>query len=82
MSASQEVSEEEYDRTNSPPSTAADGSFCVPVTPDDDWRVSTYFDDGAEAFGLEVALDSGEAAGVCGGSGCKQLGDVALPRLN
>jgi Carboxypeptidase regulatory-like domain len=62
--------------------TAADGSFCVPVTPDDDWRVSTYFDDGAEAFGLEVALDSAAAAGMCGGSGCKQLGDVALPRLN
>jgi Carboxypeptidase regulatory-like domain len=61
--------------------TAADGSFCVPVTPDDDWRVSTYFDDGAEAFGLEVALDSAQAAGMCGGSGCKQLGNVALPRL-
>jgi hypothetical protein len=58
--------------------TNADGSFCLPVTADDDWRVSTFFADGEESFGLEVELRSDVASGMCGGSGCKDVGDVTL----
>lgn len=63
--------------------THADGSFCMPVTADDDWRVSTFYDDGSESFGLEVNLSSDQAAGMCGGSsGCKDVGDVTLPSID
>ncbi len=62
--------------------TASDGSFCLPVTPDDDWSVSSFFSDGQRSFGLQVDLRSDNAAGMCGGStGCKDLGQVALPAL-
>lgn len=59
-----------------------DGSFCLPVTPNDEWSVSTYYDDGDATFGLRVNVDSKEATGMCGGDGCKQLGDLTLPRLD
>jgi len=61
--------------------TAEDGSFCLPVTPNDDWRVSTYYDDGKDGLGLEVPVNSADATGMCGGSGCKSVGDVDLPTL-
>lgn len=60
--------------------TKSDGSFCLPVTPDDDWDVSTYFDDGTTSYALSADLRSDNAAGMCGGdTGCKNLGDVSLP---
>lgn len=63
--------------------TSSDGSFCLPVTPDDDWTVSTYFDDGTASYGLSVDLRSDQAAGMCGGdTGCKSVGDVALPVID
>lgn len=62
--------------------TSDDGSFCLPVTPDDDWSVSTFFADGQSSFGLQVDLRSDQAAGMCGGdTGCKNLGEVSLPKL-
>jgi hypothetical protein len=62
--------------------TGDDGSFCLPVTPDDDWSVSTYFDDGsATGLGLTVDVVSSDAVGMCGGDGCKKVGDVDLPVL-
>ncbi|MFT3927506.1 MAG: hypothetical protein QM778_33545 [Myxococcales bacterium] len=61
--------------------TADDGSFCLPVSPDDDWHVTTYYDDSAQSYGLAVDLNSSNAAGMCGGSGCKNLGEVPLPAL-
>jgi hypothetical protein len=61
--------------------TGTDGSFCVPVTPNDDWQVSTYYDDGAAGLGLSIPLNSSDATGMCGGDGCKQVGDVDLPAL-
>jgi hypothetical protein len=61
--------------------TTADGSFCVPVTPNDDWQVSTYYDDGADGLGLSIPLNSSDATGMCGGDGCKKVGDVELPAL-
>lgn len=62
--------------------TAADGSFCLPVTPNDDWAVSAYFADSkANSLGIQVSVNSADATGMCGGSGCKQVGDVELPVL-
>ena len=61
--------------------TAADGSFCLPVTQDDDWRVSSFFSNGRRSFGLRLNLRSDQAAGMCGGLGCKDVGAVALPEL-
>ena len=61
--------------------TSDDGSFCLPVTPDDDWNVSTYYDDGDKSYGLAVSVNSGEAAGMCGGDGCKSVGEVAIAPL-
>jgi hypothetical protein len=61
--------------------TGEDGSFCLPVTPDDDWRVSTFYEADGEAFGIEVEVKSSDATGMCGGDGCKDVGDVALPAL-
>ena len=63
--------------------THADGSFCMPVTADDDWRVSTFFDDGSESFELAVNLRSDQASGMCGGTtGCKDVGEVTLPSID
>lgn len=59
--------------------THADGSFCMPVSPDDDWSVSAAFDDGQTAYGLAADLRSDEASGMCGGTGCKDIGSVTLP---
>jgi hypothetical protein len=61
--------------------TGSDGSFCLPVTPDDSWSVSTYYDDGKEGLGLRVEVVSEDAAGMCGDSTCKQVGDIVLPAL-
>jgi hypothetical protein len=61
--------------------TNADGSFCLPVTPNDDWSVSTYYDDGDAGLGLTVDVNSSDAVGMCGEGGCKSVGDVALPPL-
>ncbi len=62
--------------------TADDGSFCLPVTPDDDWQVSAYFADGkADSLGIQVSVNSSQAAGMCGGDGCKQVGEVELPAI-
>ncbi len=63
--------------------TAEDGSFCLPVTPNDDWQVSAYFgaDSKGSERGIQLSLNSSEAAGMCGGTGCKQVGDVELPFL-
>lgn len=58
-----------------------DGSFCLPVSPNDDWHVTTFYDDGKESYELAVDLRSSDAAGMCGGTGCKSVGDVALPSL-
>lgn len=60
--------------------TGSDGSFCLPVTPNDDWYVSTFHDDGADSYALSVELNSSDATGMCGGDGCKSVGDVALPK--
>lgn len=62
--------------------TANDGSFCLPVTPNDDWQVSTFYDDGRGAYGLDVPVNSADATGMCGGdTGCKDVGDVQLGML-
>ena len=62
--------------------TGANGEFCLAVTPDDDWSVSSFHDDGADTGGFAVELDSRDAVGMCGGdSGCKDVGEVAIPIL-
>lgn len=61
--------------------TLPDGSFCLAVTPDDDWAVSAFIDDGEQAGGFAVDLDSRDAVGMCGGSGCKDVGEVAIPEF-
>ena len=44
--------------------------------------MTTFYDDGMQSYGLAVDLNSSDAVGMCGGTGCKSVGDVALPALD